>query len=421
MKYLIASLGCKVNSYESEALKELFAARGYQPAEIDEEPDVAVINTCSVTSVSDQKSRQHVRSIIAKYPHAIVVVMGCYSQMSHDFVKEIPGVAIVAGTSERNRIPDLVEEFRQNGLPIDIVDEKSRVFSYEGLQVTSYSDKGRAFIKIQDGCDNYCSYCIIPLARGKMRSRPKEEVLAEVHRLVADGFKEIVLGGIHTAGYGQDLGDYHFVDLLKDILESEPKLYRLRISSIEETEIGPDFISLVEESPVIARHLHIPLQSGSSSVLRRMNRKYDTKAFLDKLSLIRQAVPGIAITTDVIVGFPGETEEEFQETYDFIKKAGFAQLHVFPFSPRSGTPAARAKAQIDPSIKKQRVHRLIELSETLHAQYSAQFIGQPLEVIVEDRDPANGQWRGHASNYLETHIESDGDLTGKIVTAIYRG
>jgi len=419
MRYLITTLGCKVNAYESEALKNLFDAHGMVEA-TDNEVDVAVINTCSVTSVSDQKSRQHIRSLISKYPHAIIVVMGCYAQMSHHFVSDIPGVHIIVGTSRRNEIPALVEQFTKARERIDTVSEMTRLFDYEPMKVTSYSDNARAFLKIQDGCDNFCSYCIIPYARGKMRSRPKDDIIAEVHRLVDLGFSEIVLAGIHTAGYGQDLGDYHFVNLVKDILTEEPRLYRLRISSIEESEIEDELIELVKTNPVIARHLHIPLQSGSTGVLRRMNRKYDTDAFLSKLHQIREAVPDIAITTDVIVGFPGETDEEFQETMDFIEKAQFSQLHVFPFSARSGTPAARSKDQVDPQTKKERVRKLITLSDRLHADYCERFVGQELDVIVEDYDGKTASWRGHTSNYLEAHVQSPDDLRGKIVTFTYK-
>ncbi|MCX5775503.1 MAG: tRNA (N(6)-L-threonylcarbamoyladenosine(37)-C(2))-methylthiotransferase MtaB [Firmicutes bacterium] len=358
--------------------------------------------------------------MIAKYPHAVIVVMGCYAQMSHQFVNDIPGVHIIVGTSKRNEIPELVDKYLKTHERIDTVSEITRLFDYEPLKVISYSDNARAFLKIQDGCDNFCSYCIIPYARGKMRSRPKDDVLAEVHRLVDLGFLEIVLAGIHTAGYGQDLGDYHFVHLLRDILREEPRLYRLRISSIEESEIDAEFIELFKTQPVIARHLHIPLQSGSSNVLRRMNRKYDTAAFLSKLEQIREAVPDIAITTDVIVGFPGETDDEFQETYDFIEKAKFAQLHVFPFSARSGTPAARAKDQVDPATKKERVRKLIDLSERLHTEYARQFIGKDLDVIIEDFDEKTTAWRGHASNYLEAHVQSQDDLRGKVVSVLYK-
>lgn len=419
MRYLVFTLGCKVNTYESTALENLLQARGYEPA-IDEEPDVVVINTCSVTSTSDQKSRQHIRSLIAKHPHAIIVAMGCYTQMAHTFVRDIPGVHIVVGTSHRGEIPDLIEEFKATGKVRDVVEEKTREFDYEPLNVTSYSDNARAFLKIQDGCDNYCSYCIIPFARGKMRSRVKEDILREVHRLSDQGYREIVLTGIHTAGYGNDFGDYHFVDLVRDILASEPRLFRLRISSIEDTEINDEFIELLKHNETIARHLHIPLQSGSTSVLKRMNRKYDTSYFLNVLKKIRQAVPDIAITTDVIVGFPGETDAEFQETVDFIKTAGFSQLHVFPFSPRSGTAAARMKDQVDGNVKKQRVQALLTLSDQLHEAYSSRFVGQTMEIIVEDRDPETLLWRGHSSNYLQGTLQSDEDLRGKIVKIQYK-
>lgn len=421
MKYVLLTLGCKVNAYESEAVKQLFDYRGYIEATAeDTDVDIAVINTCSVTSTSDQKSRQMIRRLISRYPEAVIVAMGCYVQMSASFVESIPGVDIIVGTSDRHLIPELVEKFRQDGQVRNLVKEKTRNFDYEELKVTSYSDNTRAYLKIQDGCDNFCSYCIIPYARGRLRSRKKEDVLNEVHQLVDQGFQEIVLTGIHTGGYGRDLGDYSFTDLVKDILRSEPRLYRLRISSIEESEITDELIYLMKENVVIAHHLHMPIQSGSNGILKRMNRKYDVPTFLAKVATIRNVIPDVAITTDVIVGFPGETEEEFLETVETIQKANFAMLHVFPFSARSGTPAARMKDQVDPEVKKARVKTLMALSETLYDRYQARFIGKNLSVLFEDFDEKSHCYRGHSSNYLLVHQESKDDLRGKIRDIIYK-
>lgn len=421
MKYVLLTLGCKVNAYESEAVKQLLDFRGYSEAsEKDADVDVAVINTCSVTSTSDQKSRQMIRRLVSHYPNAVIVAMGCYVQMSAAFVETIPGVDIIIGTSDRHMIPDLVEQYLKDGKKRNIVAESTRDLTYEELKVTSYSDNTRAYLKIQDGCDNFCSYCIIPFARGRLRSRQKEAILQEVHQLVDAGFQEIVLTGIHTGGYGRDLGNYSFTDLVKDILKEEPRLYRLRISSIEESEITDELISLMKTNTVIAHHLHMPIQSGSNGVLKRMNRKYDVNTFLSKVKAIRRIIPDVALTTDVIVGFPGETEEEFNETVKTLKEADFSMLHVFPFSARSGTPAARYKDQIDPSVKKARVKTLLDLSMVLYDSYQKRFLGQKLSVLFEDFDESSKSYRGHSSNYLLIHEKSQEDLRGKIRLVTYK-
>lgn len=417
MKYRIVTLGCKVNTYESEAVKSMFISRGYVDAKT-EKADIVLINTCTVTSVSDQKSRQKIRSEIAKNEGAIVIVMGCYTQMSSEFVATIPGISIILGTNSRHLIPDLIDEYIEKKQLINKVESNRRDFSFESLNVTSYSDNTRAFLKIQDGCDNFCSYCIIPFARGRLRSRAKEDVIKEIKQLVAKGFKEIVLTGIHTAGYGRDFDKYTFTDLVRDILSIE-NLRRLRISSIEASEITDELIELIKNNDIIARHLHIPLQSGSEEVLKRMNRKYNKDFFLKRIEEIKSHVLGIALTTDVIVGFPQETEEEFVETYDFIKQCGFNELHVFPYSPRNGTPAASMKNQVDSTVKKDRVHRLIELSEELKGNYSDKFIGTTQQVLIETLDELKNVYKGYTSNYLDAFIKSDTDLRGQMVEIIY--
>lgn len=421
------TLGCKVNTYESECLRELFHQKEWidQNDTInDNDVDIVTINTCSVTSVSDQKSRQHIRKLARTYPNAVVVVMGCYSQMSSEFIATIEGVGVVVGTNNRHLIPQLIEDYFNdpNHKVINIVESKRRDFAYETLNLAnSYCENTRAFLKIQDGCNNFCSYCIIPYARGQLRSRPKEDVLNEVSRLVQNGYKEIVLTGIHTGKYGEDFEDYHFSDLLTDICNLKPTIKRLRISSIEQGEINDKVLELLKNTDVIANHFHIPLQSGCDSVLKRMNRKYNCEEFYNKLKMIRAIKPDISITTDVIVGFPGETDDEFNETYEFIKKCEFAELHVFPFSARSGTPAARMDNQIDPQIKKERAHKLIQLSSQLQNKYQSQFIGQEVEVLFEEYDENTKSYKGHTSNYILVHHPSDEDLCHKIKKVIYNG
>ncbi|MGM9857708.1 MAG: tRNA (N(6)-L-threonylcarbamoyladenosine(37)-C(2))-methylthiotransferase MtaB [Bacilli bacterium] len=423
MKFKIFTLGCKVNAYESDALKELFLNKGYQEGINcpNEEIDVVTLNTCSVTSVSDQKSRQHIRKLVKEYPNAVIVVMGCYTQMSSDFVSSIEGVDIIVGTNNRHLIPELVDKYLKNKEQINIVEKKKRDFPFETSLLASFSGNTRAYLKIQDGCNNFCSYCIIPYARGQLRSRPKEDVLNEVSVLVQNGYKEIVLTGIHTGKYGEDFATYHFSDLLKDILDLKPTIERLRISSIEQGEINDDILQLLKEKSQIANHFHIPLQSGSDSVLKRMNRKYLTEEFYEKLCKIRQVKKDVCISTDVIVGFPGETDEEFNETYEFIKKCEFAFLHVFPFSARSGTPAAKMENQVNPQVKKERVHKLLALSAQLQNKYQSKFIGKELEVLFEEFDKKTNTYCGHSSNYIMVHKASDKDITKQMIKVIYEG
>ena len=405
------SLGCKVNSYESNALSDLLKKEGYEYSDIN--PDVAFINTCSVTATADQKSRQHIRKLINKYPHSIIVVMGCYSQGQHQFIEDEIKPAIIVGTSNRNRIIELIKEYEKNGVPIDETESNPRFFEYEELGVTSYSEQARAYLKIEDGCDNFCSYCLIPYRRGKTRSRNFKYVYKEAEELVKNGYKEIVLTGIHIGGYGKDFEDMNFSKLVKELLEIKD-LYRLRISSIEESEIDDTLIELINTKDNLANHFHIPLQSGSDTVLKRMNRKYNKEQFLDKIKLIRKVCPNIAITTDVIVGFPGESEEEFFETYEFIKECGFNMLHVFPFSSREGTVAAKMPNQIDAKIKKERCAKLLELSDYLWDQYTDKYIGKEVEVLIEQYDEKTNSSIGHTSNYLEVRIPNKKIEVGSI-------
>ncbi len=417
--YRIFALGCKVNSYESQALRELLEKRGYQSASEETKTDVVILNTCSVTSVSDQKSRQKIRSLIEQYPDAIMVVMGCYAQMASDFVKTIPGVDILLGTQNRHLIVDYIDQFEKDKKQIIDVKSYTRKETFEPLHISSYFENTRAFLKIEDGCDNFCSYCLIPYARGNVRSREKEEIVNEVKRLVDHGYQEIVLTGIHTGGYGQDLKNITFAQLLKEILQQESRLKRLRISSIEESEIHDDMIEVMSQDERVANHLHIPLQSGSPTVLKRMNRKYDTEQYYQRLCAIRNVRKDIAITTDIIVGFPGETEEEFLETYHFAQKCAFADIHVFPFSSRSGTAASRMKDQIDPQTKKERVHRLLALAEELRNAYQAQFENQEMEVLFEEFDSIRKINKGHTSNYLSITVEGEESLHNQIRMVIY--
>ena len=415
--YTTISLGCKVNSYELTALTTRLNELGYVEDNIN--PTVAIINTCSVTSTADQKSRQHIRKLINNFPNAIVVVMGCYSQGQHKFIKDDIKANIITGTSNRDKLVELIENYH-SGNQIDITDDKPRLYEkYEELGVTNHSENVRAYLKIQDGCDNFCSYCLIPFRRGKARSREHAIIVKEATSLVENGYQEIVLTGIHVGGYGNDLENDSFSNLVKDLLDIKG-LYRLRISSIEESEIDDKLIELINSKDNLANHFHIPLQSGSDAVLKRMNRKYNKEQFLSKMKIIREACPNVALTTDVIVGFPGETEEEFLECYEFIKECGFNMLHVFPFSSREGTAASRMPNHVDPKIKKERTLKLIELSNELWNEYTNKFVGKEVEVLVEQYDEINHISVGHTTNYLEVKIPTNENNVGKIIKTIYK-
>ena len=418
--YKTLVLGCKVNTYEMQAIKELLNEKGYQESN-DERCDVFIINTCAVTQVGEQKSRQMIRKAITKYPEAVVVVMGCYSQLHPEVVEQIEGADIILGTTNRSKVIELLEEYEQNKKQIILVNQENRKEDYECLKITSYSENTRAFIKIQDGCNNFCSYCIIPYTRGNFRSRPKDEIFSEIKSLCDRGFLEVVLTGIDSAGYGKEFKDnkYRFNDLLKEIIQREPRLKRIRISSMEESELDDEFVEILKNNPVVAPHLHIPLQSGSEGVLKRMRRKYNKEQFKSTIEKIKKAVPGIALACDVIVGFPGETEEEFVECMEFIKECGFHYLHVFPYSIRPGTPASRMENQVDPRIKKERVKRLIELGDKLKEEYENNFIGKDLNVIIETYNPKTKMYQGYSDNYIEVKVSSEEDILGKYMTIKY--
>ncbi|WP_454307866.1 tRNA (N(6)-L-threonylcarbamoyladenosine(37)-C(2))-methylthiotransferase MtaB [Staphylococcus pasteuri] len=408
------TLGCKVNHYETEAIWQLFKEADYERVDFETNADVFVINTCTVTNTGDKKSRQIIRRAIRKNPDAVVCVTGCYAQTSSAEIMEIPGVDVVVGTQDRHKLLDYIDEFQKERQPINGVGNIMKNRKYEELDVPYFTDRTRASLKIQEGCNNFCTFCIIPWARGLMRSRDHEKVVEQATTLVNSGYKEIVLTGIHTGGYGQDLKNYNLAQLLRD-LDQVDGLERIRISSIEASQLTDEVISVLESSNKIVRHLHVPLQSGSDTVLKRMRRKYTMEHFSERITKLHQALPDVAITSDVIVGFPGETEEEFQETYDFIVKHKFSELHVFPYSSRIGTPAARMDDQIDEEIKNERVHKLIELSNQLAKEYASKFEDEVLEVIPEESGETPNTLVGYADNYMKVEFEGNEDLIGQIV------
>ncbi|MBU5466440.1 tRNA (N(6)-L-threonylcarbamoyladenosine(37)-C(2))-methylthiotransferase MtaB [Virgibacillus sp. MSJ-26] len=412
------TLGCKVNHYETEGIWRMFKENGYERVDFNRQSDVYVINTCTVTNTGDKKSRQIIRRAIRKNPEAIVCVTGCYAQTSPGEIMEIPGVDVVVGTQNRKNMIMYIEEHQRTRQPVNGVANimKNRVF--EEMDVPEFTDRTRASLKIQEGCNNFCTFCIIPWSRGLLRSRDPENVISQAQKLVDAGYKEIVLTGIHTAGYGEDMSDYNFAKLLRDLESKVDGLKRIRISSIEASQITDEVIAVLDHSEKIVRHLHIPLQSGSDTVLSRMRRKYSSDFYYEKVKRIREALPHLAITSDVIVGFPGETEEEFTETYNFIKKVGYSELHVFPFSRRTGTPAARMADQVDEGIKNERVNKMIALSDQLAKEYAGTYDGEVLEVIPEEVIE-NGEksilLEGYTDNYLKVQFEGEPELIGKIV------
>ncbi|MCF2646861.1 tRNA (N(6)-L-threonylcarbamoyladenosine(37)-C(2))-methylthiotransferase MtaB [Niallia circulans] len=412
------TLGCKVNHYETEAIWQLFKQQGYERVEYESMSDVYVINTCTVTNTGDKKSRQVIRRAVRKNPDAVICVTGCYAQTSPAEIMAIPGVDIVVGTQDRVKMLEYIAQYKEERQPINAVGNIMKNRVYEEMDVPAFTDRTRASLKIQEGCNNFCTFCIIPWARGLMRSRDPQDVIKQAQQLVDAGYKEIVLTGIHTGGYGSDMKDYNLANLLRD-LEAEVKgLKRLRISSIEASQITDEVIEVLDKSKIVVNHLHIPIQSGSDTVLKRMRRKYTMEFFAERITKLKEALPGLAITSDVIVGFPGETEEEFMETYNFIKDHKFSELHVFPYSKRTGTPAARMDNQIDEEVKNERVHRLISLSDQLAKEYASNYEGEVVEVIPEEvyKEDGNGKlFVGYTDNYLKVVFPATEEMIGKIV------
>ncbi len=408
MKFYIYTLGCKVNTYESQVIHDMLINNNYIE---DEDADIFIINTCTVTNTSDNKSLKVVRRCIRNNPDAIIIVMGCMVQANPDILNGL-GVSIVIGNKYKSEIPELIEQYRKTKTPIVKV-ENIRHTTFEEMKLNNF-DRTRAFVKIEDGCNNFCSFCIIPYARGNVRSRDVNSVIDEVKLLVSEGHKEVVLTGIHTGHYGFDI-DTSFSELLEALVKIKG-LERLRISSIEITELTDDFMKVLNDSKVIVDHLHIPLQSGSNEILKLMNRKYDKEYFINKIEKIRSIRPEISITTDVIVGFPGETEELFEETIDTIKKVKFSKLHVFPFSLRKGTKAETLPNHLDEKTKKERCRKLIDLSEELEKEYFNKFVGK--EVVFIPEVYKNGYLIGHTGNYLLVKYKGCEELIHKNITTV---
>lgn len=409
MKVAVYTLGCKVNTYESEYVIKEFLKRGYTLTDFsDENADIYLINTCTVTNTSDQKSRKMIRQARKKNKDAVVVAMGCFTQIRNNDNQIMDFVDVVIGNKDKSRIVDLTEEFIKNKRKIANIEDINEA-DFDDMEISYFNTRTRALVKIEDGCENFCSYCIIPYVRGRVRSKRPEKVIDEVKRLVNNGYKEIVLTGIHTGHYGADLKDYDFSDLLLE-LEKIESLDRIRISSIEITELNDKFLSVLRKSKKIVNHIHIPLQAGSNHILKLMNRKYDKKYYLDKINKIRKIRPDMAFTTDVIVGFPLESDYDFNETIAFVKEVSFAGGHVFPYSRRNGTPAAKMKGQITKEEKHIRCKKLISVFDSLEEAYYKKHIGCTLTVIAETYQ--DGTLTGHTDNYLKVRFKGSEKLLG---------
>ena len=411
--FSILTLGCKVNQYESEAMTELFEKSGYLNVDFETEvSDIYIVNTCTVTNLSDRKSRQFIRRAKRENPDSTVVVVGCYSQTSPDEVAEIEGVDIVIGTTERNKVVDLCEEFEKKKEQINIVRSLKKDHEFQNIRIEKETDMTRSYMKVQDGCNRFCTYCIIPYARGHIRSRKISDCVVEAKRLAEAGYKEIILTGIHVGSYGHDLGEERIIDLIEAIAEVDG-IKRIRLSSIEPNMITDDFMKRALATNKVCDHFHLSLQSGSNNILSAMNRRYTREEYIEKTNIIRKYMPNAGLTTDIIVGFPGESEEDFVDSYNLAKEVGFSRIHVFKYSKRSGTPAAEMTNQIDGNIKNKRSAILISLNDELMRNFAIKNQNIAQEVLFEEK-MHDGEQVGYTTNYIRCSLISSQDLKNEI-------
>ena len=416
-KVKFSTLGCKVNQYETEAMAELFVKNGYEITE-DYNCDVFVLNTCTVTNLSDRKSRQQISKIRSENSDAIIAVVGCYSQVSPDEIENIEGVNVILGTKYRKEIVELCELAKSSNKIINKVENIGKNREFEELTINTEHSMTRAYIKIQEGCNQFCSYCIIPYARGPIRSRNIRDIVLEAKRLADNGFKEIVLTGIHVASYGKDLenDDIGLIDVIEDIGQID-KIKRIRLSSLEPRIVDKQFLDRLSKVEQFCDHFHLSLQSGSDSILQSMNRKYDTDLYEKTINLIREYYPYAAITTDIIVGFPGETDEDFEKTLNFVDKIQFSKIHVFKYSNRKGTVASKMKNQVSGVVKKERSKLLIEKSKYYTDKFLDNMLNQPIKVLFESKND-DGYIKGYTTNYIRVKREYNPNLSNKIIDVI---
>ena len=414
MKVAFYTLGCKVNQYETNGMIQAFLEKGFEIVDFSEKADIYVINTCTVTSISDKKSRQMIRRTKQLNPDALVVAVGCYAQVAKDKLEEIKDIDLILGIGEKTEIVRYVEEALQNKEPQEHISDVMHQKEFVDFGSVNYTDKNRVAIKVQDGCNQFCTYCIIPYARGRIRSRKIENVKKEVEDLAKKGIKEIVITGIHVASYGKDLNEnVGLIDLLEEINKIDG-IERIRLSSLEPTLITEEFVERLSKLNKICDHFHLSLQSGCDATLKRMNRHYTTSDFKKATDLLRKTYPNVALTTDVIVGFPGETDEEFNITYKFLQDINFYKIHVFKYSQRHGTKAEKMPNQIDGKIKEERSRKLIELSDKNEKEQNKKYFNKNLKVLVEELE--DGYFKGHTTNYIMVKIKDTGeDLQNKIV------
>lgn len=409
------TLGCKVNQYETEAMAEAFENAGYEQVDFENSADVYVINTCTVTGLSARKSRQAIRRAKQMNPQAVVAAVGCYPQTAKAEVEELPEVDIIAGTADRRKIPEYVEAFKTGNGKISAVGNIMKTHVFEELKIEKYKNRTRAFLKIQEGCSQFCSYCIIPYARGPIRSRPSGEVLEEVRKLSEAGFKEVVLTGIHIASYGRDLRQMGLLELVSHVHEVDG-IERIRIGSIEPTIVTEEFTAAAARMQKLCPHYHISLQSGCDETLSRMNRRYTTAEYKRAVELLRQNIADVAVTTDVMVGFPGETEREFETTFEYLSALKLAKMHVFKFSPRKGTPAASFDGQVEGKVKELRSARLLELSDKCSLEFNSSFTGRVMPVLYEQEvKGSDGYFEGLTPNYIRAVTNGNNSLEGNII------
>lgn len=415
LKVAFHTLGCKVNQHDSAIMAALFQDAGYTIVDFNDKADVYVVNTCTVTHLSDRKSRQMIRRVAGENPDATVVVCGCYAQTAKNELEALDEVDLIIGTNERHRVVEAVEEFRANHVKTAYMPDDDELFVYEDLPHERVSGMTRAYVKVQEGCDQFCAYCIIPYARGPLRSRSEEDTIAEINMLVDKGYKEVILTGIHLGAYGRGVKDQtcDLTGLCRRILD-ETKIERLRLGSLEGIEVTDELIDMIATNPRMAQHLHLPLQSGCDRTLEAMRRPYDSEAFRDMMRSIRQRVPDIAITTDLMVGFPDETEEDFKESLVFCNDIAFANMHIFKYSMRGGTPAAAMTGQIDPQIKERRAKQMADVAQKNKHEYEQRFVGKTLRILVEEQNK-EGLWTGHSSNYLFVAFPGEGIQSGDFV------
>ena len=413
-KVAFLTLGCKTNQYETNAMMQKFEQAGYKICEIEENPDIYIVNTCTVTNIADRKSRQALRRIKEKN-NTIIVACGCYVQTAKSKLEQIKEIDIVIGNKEKKDIVQYIEKFIKNKeKKIIEVSDISKQKEYDEYGCVTYTEKIRTTIKIQDGCNNFCTYCAIPYARGRIRSRQKENIIEEAKNIAKQGIKEIVLTGIHIASYGKDFSiEYKLIDLLED-LNTIKGIERIRLGSIEPTIVTEEFVERLSKIGKICNHFHLSLQSGCDETLKRMNRKYTTKEFKKATELLRNKFKDANLTTDIIVGFPGETEKEFNNTYNFLKEIKFYKMHVFKYSKRDGTVAATMPNQIDGNIAEQRSKKLIEMSNQNELEYNTKYIGKEIEVLFEEKNEEF--WIGHTKNYMVVKTKTDNNLENKICT-----